>query len=566
MGNNYIDSELLDKAIIFATKAHANTERRSKGFPYIVHPLEALSIASTMTSDPEILAAAVLHDVVEDTSITIKDIEKEFGKRVADLVAAESDNLDPEYEENESWYTKKLNGIKRILNCNRDEQIVAISDKLSNLKSMYLDYLVIGDKLWERFHENNPSMHAWRFYELMKAFNKVQDTFAYREFAYLVNTLFKSKYVDFKIETTGKIVKICGVIFENNANFVENAIKSVDGMALVDFSEVIGIDHASMRMFYRLALEGVKFRIRNVSEKVINVLYGAGIDLYVGITQKPREISLDDYEESGDGYTAISYNHKNGDTMMKLYAPFIPQEVVEQEMIIAKRLLTLGLDVPLPGELVSYQGKIGISFERIKGKRSIARAISQEPDNIEEFVRLYTDAVKKLHTTKCDKSLFECVDASFYHELEIAREHFSDEEYEYIKSFIQKAQEEDTCIHGDLHFGNVLITENKEVIFIDNSDFSWGHHYFDISILYVMAHIISPDRCLQLYHITQEKMVEGWELFVKYYFGVSTREEIRNIENEIKPYAGVRIIQFANRSKWKDGAIANNIKKLIFGE
>ena len=69
----------------------AGTERRGKGFPYIVHPMEAVAIVSTMTSDQELLAAAALHDTVEDTDVTVEDLRKEFGNRIAALVADESD-------------------------------------------------------------------------------------------------------------------------------------------------------------------------------------------------------------------------------------------------------------------------------------------------------------------------------------------------------------------------------------------------------------------------------------------------------------------------------------------
>ncbi|MBR0274962.1 MAG: hypothetical protein IJQ76_01960, partial [Prevotella sp.] len=61
MANKYLDSSLLDKAITLAVEAHKNTERRGKGFPYIVHPMEAMSIVATMTNDQELLAAAALH-------------------------------------------------------------------------------------------------------------------------------------------------------------------------------------------------------------------------------------------------------------------------------------------------------------------------------------------------------------------------------------------------------------------------------------------------------------------------------------------------------------------------
>ena len=84
-----IDTSLVDKAIIFAVKAHEGVPRRGRDFPYIVHPLESLTIVATMTSEPELLAAAVLHDVVEDTDFTVEDIRAEFGDRVAELVDAE---------------------------------------------------------------------------------------------------------------------------------------------------------------------------------------------------------------------------------------------------------------------------------------------------------------------------------------------------------------------------------------------------------------------------------------------------------------------------------------------
>ena len=67
--NKTLDTTLLDRVIIFAVRAHAGTERRGKGLPYIVHPMEAVEIVATMTPDQEMLAAAALHDTVEDTAI-----------------------------------------------------------------------------------------------------------------------------------------------------------------------------------------------------------------------------------------------------------------------------------------------------------------------------------------------------------------------------------------------------------------------------------------------------------------------------------------------------------------
>ena len=67
MANKPLDTQLVDRSILFAVKAHSGTERRGKGFPYVIHPMEAMAIVATITPDPELLAAAALHDTVEDT-------------------------------------------------------------------------------------------------------------------------------------------------------------------------------------------------------------------------------------------------------------------------------------------------------------------------------------------------------------------------------------------------------------------------------------------------------------------------------------------------------------------
>ena len=114
MANQPLDTTLLDRAIIFAVRAHAGTERRGKGFPYIVHPMEAMEIVSTMTADQELLAAAALHDTVEDTDVTLERLREEFGERVADLVAAESDAFVEGVSEEDSWHDRKQAAIDNM--------------------------------------------------------------------------------------------------------------------------------------------------------------------------------------------------------------------------------------------------------------------------------------------------------------------------------------------------------------------------------------------------------------------------------------------------------------------
>lgn len=190
MANPPFNTELLDRAIIFAVKAHAGTERRGKGFPYIVHPMEAMEILATMTADQELLAAAVLHDTVEDTEVTIEDIRAEFGDRVAYLVEQESEKKPKDMSEESSWHDRKQAAINRLANTSRDAKMVALSDKLSNMRAIARDYAEIGDALWGRFHSKNPKDHEWHYRNLADALRELQDTAAFQEFESLINKVF----------------------------------------------------------------------------------------------------------------------------------------------------------------------------------------------------------------------------------------------------------------------------------------------------------------------------------------------------------------------------------------
>ncbi|MGX8697211.1 MAG: HD domain-containing protein [Prevotella sp.] len=190
MANRPLDTTLLDRALVFAVRAHAGTERRGKGFPYIVHPLEAVEIVATMTSDQELLAAAALHDTVEDTDVTIEQIRTEFGERVASFVAAESDEPHQRRDSVENWRARKQAAIDRIACASRDAKMVALGDKLSNMRAIARDYAEQGDRLWDLFHAKDPKDHEWHYRGLADALSELRDTFAYKEFEELIEQVF----------------------------------------------------------------------------------------------------------------------------------------------------------------------------------------------------------------------------------------------------------------------------------------------------------------------------------------------------------------------------------------
>lgn len=184
----------MEKAILFATKAHAGSFRKGKTKPYILHPLEAMMIVADLTDDEELLAAAVLHDTVEDTGTTAAEIEREFGSRVASLVASESENKREGRPAEETWKTRKQETLDHLKSANRDVKLVCLGDKLSNMREIYRDYTKLGDDLWQRFNQKDKREHGWYYSEIYRILRaEFGDVPVIREYAELLEKVFGQK-------------------------------------------------------------------------------------------------------------------------------------------------------------------------------------------------------------------------------------------------------------------------------------------------------------------------------------------------------------------------------------
>ena len=152
---------LVTEAVIFASQKHDGMLRKGTDLPYIVHPVEVMAIASALTDDPEILAAAVLHDVIEDCAVTEEELSMRFGARVTRLVLSETQLSagDPFA----TWDMRKKEAIARIARGGRSVKLIALADKLSNMRAIHRDYDRDSDTMFLRFHQHDKSRHAWYY-------------------------------------------------------------------------------------------------------------------------------------------------------------------------------------------------------------------------------------------------------------------------------------------------------------------------------------------------------------------------------------------------------------------
>ena len=183
--------ELVSEAIAFAVKAHDGMRRKKSELPYILHPMEAAVIVGTMTEDQNLIAAAALHDVVEDAGITIREVEEKFGKRVRELVESETEDKRAELPPEATWRIRKEESLNVLKNTDDIAVLMVwLGDKLANMRSIYRDYKIEGDAMWQRFNQKDVNEQAWYYRSIATLTKALSDTSAWLEYKTLTDLVF----------------------------------------------------------------------------------------------------------------------------------------------------------------------------------------------------------------------------------------------------------------------------------------------------------------------------------------------------------------------------------------
>ena len=183
--------DIFDEAIVFACERHSGQTRKITGAPYILHPIEVATIVGTMTADREALAAAVLHDTVEDTPTTIEEIEEKFGSNISALVATETEDKRHDRPAAETWRIRKEESLEE-LNSVQDIRVkmIWLGDKLSNLRSLSREFKKSGAELWNSFNQKDPNEQKWYYTSVAEALKELENFDAYKEYLQCIEIIF----------------------------------------------------------------------------------------------------------------------------------------------------------------------------------------------------------------------------------------------------------------------------------------------------------------------------------------------------------------------------------------
>lgn len=182
------------KALEIAFKHHSNQKRKGTNVTYFVHILNVTKYLMFETDDEDVICAGILHDTLEDTSYSKEELIKDFGLNVFNLVnfcTEEGNDINKtSIELKKTWKQRKQKSIDKIKNANKEELLVYVADKLSNISDMEEDLILIKENYWSRFNASKEEI-KW-YYEsiLNESKHKLQETRIIKIFENKVNNVF----------------------------------------------------------------------------------------------------------------------------------------------------------------------------------------------------------------------------------------------------------------------------------------------------------------------------------------------------------------------------------------
>ena len=144
-------SPTLERALRLAAQAHEGQVRKGSPVPYIEHPMAVAMILDRAGFDEEVVVAGLLHDVVEDTHVTLDEIRSAFGDAVTEIVAGCSEIKLDSTGRKRPWSDRKRDHLEALKSANLPTRAVTLADKLHNLASIALD-LAEGRPVWPSFN------------------------------------------------------------------------------------------------------------------------------------------------------------------------------------------------------------------------------------------------------------------------------------------------------------------------------------------------------------------------------------------------------------------------------
>ncbi|MBR5017829.1 MAG: anti-sigma factor antagonist [Spirochaetia bacterium] len=360
-------------------------------------------------------------------------------------------------------------------------------------------------------------------------------------------------------------IQLHGRIDSGNAAVVEEEILgAVDSCTspsiVVDADDLEYISSAGLRIILRLRKTRPELKIINVSSAIYEIFEMTGFTEMIPVEKGYRKLSIDGCEVIGRGANGKVYR-LDKDTIVKVYynADALPE--IHRERELARRAFILGIPTAIPYDVAKVGDSYGSVFELLNAK-SFSKLIAAEPENLDKYVGLYVDLLKKIHSTEVKPDDMPDQRAVVIGWVNFLKDYLDAGKWEKLHKMVEAVPVNHHMIHGDYHTKNVMM-QNGEVLLIDMDTLSQGDPVFEFASIYnafVGFYDFDHDVTKDFQGLDYDTTISIWKKMLPLYFGTEDPDVLKSVENKSAILGYARLMRRLIR---RNGFDTEEGKKLI---
>ena len=326
-----------------------------------------------------------------------------------------------------------------------------------------------------------------------------------------------------RIEDHILYLELNGRIDSSNADQAEEEIQAIKA-AHPDLQSVLDAEHleylssAGLRVILRMRKDTADLKIINVNTEVYEILDMTGFTDMITVEKAFRRLSLEGCELIAKGGNGTVYRY-DSETIVKIYHNGASLEEIRLEKDLCRKVFIKGINTAIPYDVVKVGDYYGSVAELLSAK-SIAKLLRANPENLEEYVAVYTELLKKIHATPVKPGEMPSIKETGVDWVEFLQPYLPAEQWEKLLTMMNALPEPEFMIHGDYHANNVMI-QNGEPLLIDMDTVAYGHPVFEFASIYlgfVGYCECNHEGTMDFYGLPYDITVKIWETLMKQYF------------------------------------------------
>lgn len=315
------------------------------------------------------------------------------------------------------------------------------------------------------------------------------------------------------------------------------------GKVVLDAEKLEYISSAGLRVILRLRKQEPELAIVNASPGVYEIFEMTGFTEMMPVSRAYRRVSVDGCEVIGQGANGKVYR-LDPETIIKVYLNPNSLPDIHRERELARKAFVLGIPTAIPYDVVKVGDGYGSVFELLNAK-SFGSLIAEHPEEMDKYVKMYVDLLKKIHGTEVHPEDLRDMKESVVGWVEVLKGYLPDEQYGKLHRMVEEIPDDNHMIHGDYHVKNVML-QNGETILIDMDTIRRGNPVFEFASIY-LAYVgfgeLDDSNIEKFLGITYETAGQVWKRTLRYYFETEDEERLSALEDKARVLAYTKLMR-----------------------